>query len=68
MGSVNPDNTLPDGAPAWVTPSLVADTIEFVRDSTGHELTPAEAIEFVVSFSQLTDLLQPQANQEEEST
>ncbi len=29
MGSVNPDNTLPDGAPAWVTPSLVADTIEW---------------------------------------
>lgn len=68
MGSVSPDYNLPDGAPAWVTPSLVADTIEFVRDSTGHELTPAEAIEFVVSFSQLTDLLQPQTNHKEVCT
>jgi hypothetical protein len=67
MGLVNPENNLPDGAPAWVTPSLVADTIEFVRDSTGHELTPAEAIEFMVSFSQVTDLLQRQSSHKEAS-
>lgn len=43
MASEKPDNNLPDGAPPWVTPSLVADTIEFVRKSTGEELTADEA-------------------------
>ena len=64
----NPDDSLPDGAPTWVTPSLVADTILCVRESTGQELTPAEAVEFVVAFSQLTDLLRPESNDKEVST
>lgn len=66
MASEKPDDSLPDGAPAWVTPSLIADTIQFVRASTGHELKPAEAIEFIVSFSQLSDLLEPKASEEEQ--
>lgn len=60
MASEKPDHNLPDGAPPWVTPSLVADTIEFVRESTGHELTADEAVEFAMSFAQVSDLLQPQ--------
>lgn len=65
MASEKPDNNLPDGAPPWVTPSLVAETIEFVRKSTGEELTADEAVEFAVSFSQIGDLLKPQPIEQE---
>jgi hypothetical protein len=67
MASANPEDNLRDGAPPWVTLSLVADTIQFVRESTGQELTAAEAVEFVVSLSQLADLIQSQSNHKEPS-
>ena len=48
----------PDGAPSWVTPELIADTIEVWQPDYGYVLTPDDALEILMLFDQLVDVLE----------
>jgi len=48
----------PKGAPSWVTPELIADTIEVWQPDCGYVLTPEDALEIIISFDQLVGTLE----------
>jgi hypothetical protein len=54
---------IPDGAPTWITPSLLADTIATWRRLSGEDISTEDAVSVLVLFSQLSDLLQGQLGQ-----
>jgi hypothetical protein len=49
---------VPGGAPAWVTPQLIADTIETWQGDYDHELTPDDALEILLLFDELVGVLE----------
>jgi hypothetical protein len=55
---------VPAGAPAWITPEIVADTIETWQPYYAVPLTVADSLEILQSVSRLLDALQEQARME----
>lgn len=51
----------PAGAPAWITPELLADTIETWQPYYGGQLTAMDSLEILLGISQLLDALRNQA-------
>lgn len=45
------------GAPAWITPELLADTLRTWQPYYDHPLTETEALEILLTVRQLADLL-----------
>ena len=58
--------TVPDGAPPWITPELLADTVATWERISGKEITVEQAVELVISFAQLHELLQEESQQEDQ--
>ena len=48
------------GAPAWVTPELLADTIETWQPYYTERLTVADSLEILLTMSRLIDAVQQQ--------
>jgi hypothetical protein len=46
---------LPPGTPAWVTPELVADTLDCWRPHYAKALTAADAVEILTTVGRLLD-------------
>ncbi len=46
---------LPPGAPGWITPELIAETIETWQPYYGEDLTQADALGILESVSSLFD-------------
>jgi len=59
---MNEENTknraAPTGAPRWITPELLADTLETWQPYYAEELTVADSLEILMSVSRLLDALQ----------
>jgi hypothetical protein len=59
LQTTHEDRTVPDGAPAWVTPSLLADTMSTWQCVLGKErVTADEAVFLLITFTQVLDLIQ----------
>jgi len=50
--------TLPSGAPKWITPDLLRDTVEIWQPYYAEELTDAESLEILLTVSRIFDTLQ----------
>jgi hypothetical protein len=52
---------MPPGAPAWITPDLLADTLETWQPYYIGQLTVMDSLEILLSVSRLIDALNHQA-------
>ena len=49
--------TVPAGAPAWVTPELIANTLDTWQPYYGNSLTSLDALEILMTVTRLFDRL-----------
>jgi hypothetical protein len=49
---------VPEGSPSWVTPELIADTIETWQGDYDRQLTPDDALEILMLFDRLVSVLE----------
>ncbi len=57
-GCQRDDVHVPSGAPAWITPELIADTIETWQPYYYDPLTAEDAMEILLSVAELVDVLE----------
>ncbi|MGO9115167.1 MAG: hypothetical protein ACLP9L_38635 [Thermoguttaceae bacterium] len=56
LASTHPP-AVPPGAPSWVTPDLIADTIRVFQPKCPVPLTTEDALEMILNAGQLLDVL-----------
>lgn len=49
--------TIPDGIPSWITPELMAETVETWQPYYNHPLTPQEIADIIQNIGQLFDVM-----------
>jgi hypothetical protein len=57
-GQANASITVPAGMPSWITPELIADTIETWQPYSASTLTPDDAVEILQNVGHLADVLE----------
>ena len=55
------------GAPSWITPEVVEDTLKTFRPHYGEKMTPQDALEFLLNVGQLFELLDEKPKSRRES-
>ena len=56
-GTANRQTSVLEGAPAWITPEMLADTLVTWQPYYDEQLTETEALEILLAVGQLVDLL-----------
>jgi hypothetical protein len=55
------------GAPSWITPAVVEDTLKTFRPYYGESLSPGDALEMLLRMGRLFELLEEKPHQKRPS-